>query len=287
MKFLNKMERKYGRYAIKNLTTYIILTYVIGFVLTSVAPNVLGYFLLEPYFILRGEAWRVVSWVLLPPMTLDIWALVMLFFYYSIGRQLERAWGDFRYNVYIFGGILFIVISSFILYFITGAQVPFAMFGESFSTYYICLSLFFGYAMTNPNQMILLYFIIPIKIKWMALVSVVYILFDLIRGSALTRTEIIAALINFLIFFGLSRGFKAFIPRGLKRTTKRRQPIIRPAPTVTNSSGVSRHKCAVCGKTEKDGDDLEFRYCSKCEGDYEYCQEHLFTHGHIRKDGGE
>ena len=284
MNFLNKMERKYGRFAIKNLTLYIILTYVVGFVLTRFAPNTLGYFLLEPYFILKGEVWRIISWILLPPMAFNIWSIIMLFFYYSIGRQLERAWGDFRYNVYIFGGILFIIIASFVLYFITGAKVPFVMYGEGFSTYYICLSLFFGYAMTCPDQVILLYFIIPIKMKWMALISLAYIIFDLVRGSALTRTEIIASLVNFFIFFGLTRGFKAMMPRIIKRPINRRPTTIRPPQgSPIAKAGAPRHKCAVCGKTELDGDDLEFRYCSKCEGDYEYCQDHLFTHEHIKK----
>ena len=290
MKFLNKMERKYGRYAIKNLTLYIILTYVVGLAITTLAPNVLSFFLLEPYFILRGEVWRIFSWILLPPMTLNIWAIIMLLFYYSIGRQLERAWGDFRYNVYIFGGILFIIIASFVLYFITGAKLPFVMYGEGFSTYYICLSLFFGYAMTCPDQVILLYFIIPIKIKWMALISLAYIVFDLIQGSALTRTEIIASLLNFIIFFGLSRGFKAIIPRFAKRPIKRRPTTIRKPqgmPINVGKANASKHKCAVCGRTENDGDDLEFRYCSKCEGDYEYCQDHLFTHEHVKRNQGE
>lgn len=289
MNFLNKMERKYGRFAIKNLTLYIILTYVVGFMLSRFAPNVLGYFLLEPYFILQGQVWRIISWVLLPPMTFDIWAIIMLFFYYTIGRQLERAWGDFRYNVYIFGGIFFIVIASFVLYYIMGAKMPFILLGEGFSTYYICLSLFFGYAMTCPDQYILLYFIIPVKMKWMALISLAYIVFDLVKGSALTRTEIIASLVNFLIFFGLTRGFKTLINQIMKKPINRRPTIIRPTPNTTNVSNINapKHKCAVCGRTEKDGDDLEFRYCSKCEGDYEYCQDHLFTHEHVTKSEGE
>ena len=213
---------------------------------------------------------------------LNIWTIIMLFFYYTIGRQLERAWGDFRYNVYIFGGILFIIISSFVLYFIMGAKMPFAMFGEGFSTYYICLSLFFGYAMTCPDQVILLYFIIPIKMKWMALISLAYIIFDLVRGSASTRTEIIAAMLNFVIFFGLTNGFKTYMARVVRKPIKKRPTVIRPTPSA--NSDAPKHRCAVCGRTEKDGEDLEFRYCSKCDGDYEYCQDHLFTHEHVKKN---
>ena len=285
MNFLNKMERKYGRFAIKNLTLYIILTYVLGLVLTYSAPSILELFLLEPYYILRGEVWRIISWIFLPGAGFDIWTIIMLVFYYSIGRQLERAWGDFRYNVYIFGGILCVIISSFVLYFIIGANTPFIVLNDWFDVQYICLSLFFGYAMTCPDQYVLLYFIIPIKMKWMALIALVPIVLGLISGSILTRTAIIAAMVNFLIFFGLTRGFKTFVPRGIHKPIKRRSTFTRAVSDAKRASvsDATQHKCAVCGKTELDGDDLEFRYCSKCEGDYEYCQDHLFTHKHIKK----
>lgn len=103
MNFLNKLERKFGRYAIPHLTTYIIITYVIGYLLNYAFPSALGYMTLDPYMIIfHGQVWRLVSWLLIPPSSLDIFTVIMLFFYYSIGSSLERAWGDFRYNVYIF-----------------------------------------------------------------------------------------------------------------------------------------------------------------------------------------
>lgn len=97
MNFLNKLERKFGRYAIPHLTTYIIITYVIGYLLNYAFPSALGYMTLDPYMIIfHGQVWRLVSWLLIPPSSLDIFTVIMLFFYYSIGSSLERAWGDFR-----------------------------------------------------------------------------------------------------------------------------------------------------------------------------------------------
>ena len=84
MKFLNKMERKFGRYAIRNLTWYIIITYIIGFSLELLAPQILGYITLEPALIMRGQIWRLVSWVLVPPTDLGFFTIVMLFLYFSL-----------------------------------------------------------------------------------------------------------------------------------------------------------------------------------------------------------
>lgn len=116
MKLINKMEQKFGRYAVHNLTMYIIITYVAGYLLNYLAPEALSYCLLEPALILQGQVWRLVSWLLIPPGALDIFTIIMLFFYYSIGTTLEQTWGAFRYNLYIFGGIILSVIGAFVLY---------------------------------------------------------------------------------------------------------------------------------------------------------------------------
>ena len=102
MKFLNKLESSIGRFAIKNLMLYIIVAYIIGYILMFTNPNALMYLTLEPYAIIHGQVWRLVSWVLIPPGTSIIWAVIMMFFYYSLGRNLERTWGVFKFNLYIF-----------------------------------------------------------------------------------------------------------------------------------------------------------------------------------------
>ena len=280
MNFLNKMERKFGRYAIPELTKYIILCYVIGYALevfqNMTGVGIMGYLALSPYHILHGQIWRLVSWVLIPPSGLDI----MLFFYYSLGTALERTWGEFRYNVYIFSGILFTVIGAFLLYFIGGLQI--SLYGASIiSTYYINLSIFIAFAANYPDMQVLLYFVIPIKIKWMAYLDIAYLAYNFIRvsgyGAWAVRMMILVSLLNFIIFFFMTRNYKTISPREIHRKQQFKKAV---HPKMTPN--ITKHKCAICGRTENDGDDLEFRFCSKCNGNYEYCQEHLFTHTHIK-----
>lgn len=149
MNFLDKMERKYGRYAIQNLPMFIIATYVAGYVLELLTPGMFAYLTLEPYYILHGQIWRLVTWVLIPPSSLDIFTVIMLFFYFSIGRTLEQTWGAFRFNVYIFSGLLFTVLGAFLLYALTGAV---GIIGYYFSTYYINMSIFLAFALTYPDM---------------------------------------------------------------------------------------------------------------------------------------
>ncbi|MDO4468316.1 MAG: hypothetical protein Q4C84_00575 [Bacillota bacterium] len=283
MNFLNKMERKYGRYAIHNLTKYMIGCYAIGYILVYLGQmfggNFFQYLLLSPYHIMHGQIWRIVSWILIPPSSSNIiFVLIMLSFYYYLGTALERTWGAFRYNVYILGGMLCTVIGAFILYFISGQNEMFSLInGMSFSTYYINLSIFLAFAMNYPDMEVLFMMIIPIKIKYLALLDVAYLLYDLIRGGWGTRTVIIASLLNFIIYFLMTRNYRRISPQEIHRKQQFKKAV---HPQMT--PGGTRHKCAVCGRTEKDGEHLEFRYCSKCNGNYEYCQDHLFTHQHIK-----
>lgn len=276
MNFLNKMERKWGKYAIRNLPAVIIALYVAGYILSVFQPEILGYLTLEPYYILRGQVWRLVTWIIVPPSSLDVFTIIMLFFYYSIGKTLEQTWGAFRFNVYIFSGILFTAVGAFLLYFLLGGNVA---FGGLFSTYYINMSIFLAFAVSYPDMQVLLYFIIPIRMKWMGLLYAVFILNEFIQSGWIGRVAILASLLNFLIFFLSTRNWKRISPREVQRKQKFRQNVAKAAP----KAGKPLHKCAVCGRTELDGDHLEFRYCSKCDGDYEYCQDHLFTHEHKKK----
>ncbi len=283
MNFLNKMERKYGRYAIHNLTKYMIGCYAIGYILVYFGQmfggNFFQYLLLSPYHIMHGQIWRIVSWILIPPSSSNIiFVLIMLSFYYYLGTALERTWGAFRYNVYILGGMLCTVIGAFILYFISGQNEMLSLInGMSFSTYYINLSIFLAFAMNYPDMEVLFMMIIPIKIKYLALLDVAYLLYDLIRGGWGTRTVIIASLLNFIIYFLMTRNYRRISPQEIHRKQQFKKAV---HPQMT--PGGTRHKCAVCGRTEKDGEHLEFRYCSKCNGNYEYCQDHLSTHQHIK-----
>lgn len=277
MKFLNKMERKYGRYAVHNLPAIIIALYVAGYIMQQFQPRILSYLTLEPYYILHGQVWRLLTWVLVPPSSLDLFTIIMLFFYYSIGKALERTWGAFRFNVYIFSGILFTVLGSFLLYFILGGNVS---FGYLFSTYYINMSIFLAFALSYPDMQVLLYFFIPIKMKWMGILYGVFVVFEFFSSTWVGKVAIIASLLNFLIYFLSGLNLRRVSPKEIHRKQEFRRNVAQAQP----KAGAPLHRCAVCGRTELDGDNLEFRYCSKCDGDYEYCQDHLFTHEHIHRN---
>ena len=281
MNFLNKMERKLGRYAIHNLTKYMIICYIIGFALEYLQalfeiPLISWLYLSPAHIIHGGQIWRLVSWLLIPPGSSNIiFVLIMLMFYYSIGTTLERTWGAFRYNVYVLGGILCTVIGAFFLFFVMGDVSVYYM--PAFSTYFINLSIFLSFAKNYPDMQVLFMMFIPMKMKYLAYLDVAYLLYDMIKGDWGIRTVIIASLLNFFIYFLVTRNYRRISPQEIHRKQQFKKAV---HPKMAN--GVTKHKCAVCGRTENDGDNLEFRFCSKCNGNYEYCQDHLFTHQHIK-----
>jgi hypothetical protein len=274
--WLDKMERRFGRYAIRNLTMYLLAGYAIGYLLSFTMPQLLTYFTLEPALILKGQVWRLLSWVIIPPNDNIIFVIFMMLLYYSLGNTLESYWGAFRYNVYIFSGILFTVIGAFIVNGLIGGITG---FGSLYSTYYINMSIFLACASIMPDYQLLLYGIIPIKMKWLAVLDVVLLAVDAVQGGLIIRIVIIASLLNFIIFFFCNRNLRGHSPKQVARRKKFQKQISRPQ---NQYAGGAKHRCAVCGRTELDDPTLEFRYCSKCNGNYEYCQDHLFTHEHVK-----
>ena len=274
--WLDKMERRFGRYAIRNLTMYLLAGYAIGYLLSFTMPQLLTYFTLEPALILTGQVWRLLSWVIIPPNDNIIFVIFMMLLYYSLGNTLESYWGAFRYNVYIFSGILFTVIGAFIVNGLIGGITG---FGSLYSTYYINMSIFLACASIMPDYQLLLYGIIPIKMKWLAILDVVLLAVDAVQGGLIIRIVIIASLLNFIIFFFCNRNLRGHSPKQAARRKKFQKQISRPQ---NQYAGGAKHRCAVCGRTELDDPTLEFRYCSKCNGNYEYCQDHLFTHEHVK-----
>ena len=274
--WLDKMERRFGRYAIRNLTMYLLAGYAIGYLLSFTMPQLLTYFTLEPALILKGQVWRLLSWVIIPPNDNIIFVIFMMLLYYSLGNTLESYWGAFRYNVYIFSGILFTVIGAFIVNGLIGGITG---FGSLYSTYYINMSIFLACASIMPDYQLLLYGIIPIKMKWLAVLDVVLLAVDAVQGGLIIRIVIIASLLNFIIFFFCNRNLRGHSPKQAARRKKFQKQISRPQ---NQYAGGAKHRCAVCGRTELDNPTLEFRFCSKCSGNYEYCQDHLFTHEHVK-----
>ena len=274
MKMINKLERKFGRYAIKNLSLYLILGYVIGYLLLMFAPQVLSKLILVPAFVMQGEVWRLLTWVITPPEL----SVSMLFFYYSIGNLLERSIGTFLYNLYIFGGMFLTMAGTMIAYILCQYVFHIPMSWDSHiyivSSYYICLSLFLAVAACYPDMQVLYAMIIPVKMKWLSVLYLVFIGYYFMNANLMGRVNIVMSLLNFVIFYFSTKDFRRLSPKQIKRRRNYAKQV-----RVNNSENVT-HKCYVCGITDKEAPDMQFRYCSRCTGNKEYCQDHLFTHEH-------
>ncbi len=287
MKFLNQLERRFGRYAIPNLMKYIVGIFVLG-ILLGIVPNytVINLLALDFPSVMRGQVWRLITWIIpFSSMNGLLWQVISIYFYYIIGNALENAWGKFRFNLYFFTGILFNLLSSWITYLITGISV-------SPSLSFICGTMFFAFAATYPNMQFLMYFIIPIKAKYLAwfqgAVYIYTVITYIMTGRSVLIIPLVVSFANFFIFFFATRNYQRISPGEIKRKATYRKQMNegRNSNNVTQFRGkniITRHKCAVCGRTELDNDQLEFRFCSKCDGNYEYCMEHLFTHEHVHK----
>ena len=306
MLWFTKLEQKYGKYAIPNLTFYLIICYAIGYLLqlsslyNPAMSNLMNYMTLDIYAILHGQIWRIFTWLLIPPGGFDLFTLVMLYCYFSIGTLLERTWGTFRYNVFMFMGIIFTIIGAVILYvfiwifgqslgagILEGAELlktVSASYSSMFSTYYISMSIFLAFAMTFPDSQMLFMFVIPIKAKVLGIFYVAIMAYTIFSAFAanvfygiVTATVILFSLFNVLVFFIVTR--KSFrTPTQIKRQREFQKRAMRP-------KNITRHKCAICGRTEESDPDETFRFCSKCDGNYEYCSKHIYTHTHVKNEG--
>lgn len=296
MDWIAKLERKFGKYAISNIMMYLIVLQIAGYVLLVVSQDTLFYYKylsLSAESILRGQVWRVVTFLMEPFATSsDVWSIFLgvlfLYIYYKIGTSLEYIWGIFRFNVYLISGILLHIIGAFLAYLIVGSSFP-------LGTSYLYLSLFFAFTASFPETQFLLFFVIPVKAKYLGILNGIFFGFTILQGilpsytnsasGSYYQASAIAAfvsLLNFLIFFFSSRNFKSRSPKQVVRKKQFKKQIKRASRPEHIYSNGAKHKCAVCGRTELDDPTLEFRYCSKCGGGREYCQDHLFTHEHIK-----
>lgn len=294
---MSKFEKKFGKYAIRNISLYMIVCYVFGYIIELVRPEFLMMLTLDPYkIIMEFQVWRLFTWVIIPPNALSFWVVISLYFYWSIGTNLEHTWGTYKYNKYLLTGFLCTILGSFI-YLLVGTMQYHPVFAAagvtvgqtmeyvgllasmSFSTYYVNMSILLLFAFTFPEIQVLLFFVIPIKVKWIGIAYAVILGYNALRaaigGNYPTVIVIIMSLLNFLIFFISHKRRTKVTPKQMKRRV-----VYKTKTHMANRS--SRHKCAICGRTEADGEHLEFRYCSKCNGNYEYCQDHLFTHTHVQ-----
>ena len=267
MGWLYKTEKKLGKYSIRNLMLYI--TVLNGIVFLLMYADREGLFItklmLVPSLVMQGEIWRLVPFLFIPPNSSPMWIIFTLYFYYMIGSTLEQEWGSFKFNIYYLVGVLGTIGAAFLL-------------GSVSTAMYLNFSLIFAFSYLFPNFQILIFFILPVKMKYFSLVYAILLVFSFWSTPLYGLITVGGSILNFILFFGkdiivrLATGRKVYYNR---RSFEAKIP-----------KNVTIHKCTVCGKTEKDDKNLEFRYCVDCEGDYEYCMEHLHTHEHVKGDGG-
>ncbi len=291
---MSNFEKKFGKYAIKNISLVLISCYAIGYILQLMLPQVIPYLTLNPYEILfHGQVWRLITWIVILPAGIGIFPLmIMMLLYYSLGNSLERVWGTYRYNVYLLSGILFTIVGSFVgmgivylfygndPYFINNIAGHFTQASYVFSTYYINMSIFLAYAITFPEAQLLLMFIFPIRVKWLgiiygAMLGLNFFMVGSGPSSVFYRMAILASLVTVLVFWITTKNRIIITPKVVKMRHHFKQDVRKNNP-------ITDHKCTICGRTNKDDETLEFRFCSKCNGNHEYCQDHLFTHEHIK-----
>lgn len=293
MHWMNKLERKLGRYAVKNLIVYVLGAYGIGYVLYfmerfNLLPGCYSLMEMNPQLIFQGQVWRLVTWVVTIPQNPNLFLIFMFLLYFWIGQTLERIWGTFRYNVFIFMGLILMTVGPILIYLITGLIHGFDNgVNLTSSTYYLNLTSFLAFATIFPDQQVYFMGILPIKMKWLAILDAGLLAWTITQNALLVISapvyaalgisnivSILLSVANFVVYFLSTRNYKKLSPVEIKRKRKYRKQV------KAVRSQVSRHRCAVCGRTEESNPELSFRFCSKCKGNLEYCSDHLFTHEH-------
>ena len=264
------------RLGVPGLMRYIVAANAVVYVLSLFDGSglLLNTLAMDPYSVLHGQLWRIVTYGLIPTSG-GIWLIVSLFFYYWLGETLERLWGSTKFTVYYASGLLLTALAAIAAYFIDGLSYP--LYGAG----YVNTALFMAYALTFPDAMVRLYFLIPIKMKWLAILEAALYAANVVRyilaglwGLALLP---IAAMLNLFVFFS-----PAFACRADQvRAHNRREAVqFRRAVREQKKQRGYNHKCEICGRTDTDFPNVQFRYCSKCSGYHCFCEDHIFNHTH-------
>jgi hypothetical protein len=267
MALLNRLERLLGRFAVPNLTLYLLAGQVVVLTAAMFARFDVRLIWLVPAFVLEGEVWRLFTFLLVPPVSgqLDLLGAVFLAFgwyvFYLMGSSLESHWGVFRYNLFICVGWALTVAAAFLT-----PQWP---AGNGF----LAGTVFLAFAFLNPDFTLYIFFILPVKIKWLALLTWIFYAYSFVTGGWPERLTILAATGNFFLFFG--RDVWQLAVTGQRRMGQQRRAVAARA-----AAPEPRHVCKACGKTDLTHPREDFRYCSKCANDECYCSEHIFNHVH-------
>ncbi|MDD6160835.1 MAG: rhomboid family intramembrane serine protease [Oscillospiraceae bacterium] len=286
---IDRFCAKHPRFGIPNLMKILVfaqiavwLASVLG---SAVGVSWLGYLTFVPYRIVyQGQLWRLVTWLVVPNSSNPFYLLLGCYFYYWIASMLERQWGTAKFNLFYLSGAVLSVVLGLILGLSQRIVYPMSL------SYYLNLSIFLVLSVMFGEATVLLFFVVPVKMKWMAIVDVVLILVDsvkLFRAGIWSAALVpLASIINFFIFTWphwsakLGRTRYRHDPKvvNFKKVQKQAQKVRQEA----QNQGYTR-KCAVCGVTDAMEPDMEFRYCSKCSGYHCYCINHINNHIHIQE----
>lgn len=276
------------RFGIPNLMRVIVIGNVAVYVLMLLTQandaNALSFLTFNLNALLHGEVWRLVTFVFVPAYSSPFALLISLYFYYWIGSTLERQWGTAKFNLYYISGALLTVLGVVLASLITGNPYLTAA-----GTGYVNLSMFFAFAFLFPgHHWVLLFFILPVKMKWLAYLDGALFAFDIIKAIGAHNWAgvvlPIVALLNFAVFIWPEVHYlkERAKYQNSRKTVQFRQAQQQQAKQAQQQG--YRHKCAVCGRTDTDYPDLQFRYCSKCVGYHCFCQDHIFNHVHFTEE---
>ncbi len=281
--WLERFCRKHPRLSIPGLMRYIVIGNVLVYLLDMFSLGGAGVgsalFSFSREAILSGQVWRLVTFIFVPYSSQGVFFFALtLYFYYFIGNALEREWGPNKFTIFYFFGVLLNVLIGFL---VGGA-----------SMYYVNMSMFFAFATLYPDLQFLLFFIIPVKAKWLAWIDAAYFAFAVVQylmaGRVLLALIPIVAVLNYLLFFASDIG-NLFSSAKRRVQWKAQTRGSYGGPKVVNFHGQKTqskenylHRCAVCGKTDLSDPQMEFRYCSRCNGYYCYCADHINSHVHIQ-----
>ena len=261
MNFLDKLERKIGRYALSNVTIYLIAGQTIFYVMFMTGRLDRSVTWLAADSLLQGEWWRLATFLFDPPLSNPFFAFFAWYLFYLMGSALEEQWGAFRYNVYLLIGCVMTVAVAFLT---PAAPV---------SNVFIGGSVFLAFAFLYPDFELLIFFILPVRIKWLALITWLGYGYQVLFGGWSTRLLVLASVCNFLLFF--ARDLLWRIKSGQRQMAwQSRQPSRQDSRPL--------HRCTVCGINDKSHPQMDFRYCPDCAGQHGYCEAHIRDHEHVK-----
>lgn len=282
MRLVERFVYKHPRFGIPHLMRYLVGVNVMVWIMCVLLRNttLLQYLYFDAQAILHGQVWRLVTFLFVPISTGPLFALLTFYFYYWMGDLLEQYWGTPHLNIYVILGWLFTVLFGLAVYLLGGSLGATLSAMMPITGFYLYMSMFFAVATLFPDTQVLLFMIIPIKMKWLAIVNAAYFLFSIITGWWAFPVNLLplVALLNYLVFFGAELWSRR--PRSATKETvnfRRESARIRRE----QRQELYKHKCSVCGRTDVSNPELEFRYCSRCAGYHCFCQDHINNHIHF------